>query len=38
MAVHLAVNHMHYNIIQGLVSGCAALLARKVLGCSRLMY
>jgi hypothetical protein len=32
VAVHLAVSHICYNIIQGFVSGCIAALVRRVLG------
>jgi hypothetical protein len=38
VAVCLAVSHMHYDIIQGLISCCIATLVRKILGGSRLVY
>jgi hypothetical protein len=38
IAVRLAVSHICYDIIQGFVSGCAAMLVRKVLRGSRLVY
>jgi hypothetical protein len=38
VAVCLAVSHMCYDITQGLVSGCIAMLVRKVVGDSGLMY
>jgi hypothetical protein len=37
VAVRLAVSYMCYDIVKGLVSSCAAVLVRKVLGDSRLM-
>jgi hypothetical protein len=38
VAVHLVVSHIYYDIIQGFVSGYIAILVRKVLGGSRLVY
>jgi hypothetical protein len=38
MAMYLAMSYMSYNIIEGPTSSCIAVLIRKVLGYSRLMY
>jgi hypothetical protein len=38
VAMHLGMSHMYYNIIQGFISSCIAMLVRKVLGGSRLVY
>jgi fructose-specific phosphotransferase system IIC component len=37
VAVHLALSHMYYDIVQGFISGCLAALVQKVLGGSRLV-
>jgi hypothetical protein len=37
VALHLAVSHKYYDIVQELVSGCIAMLIRNVLRCSTLM-
>jgi hypothetical protein len=37
VAVCLTASHMCHDIIEGFVSGCVAVLVRKVLGCSRLL-